>query len=129
MWPDTLLDSVKGLRNISLVERNEGADDPTASHSMRTKVLSQAIAQYGAYAQFSVEPVITVYRIPDEISFEEAATFPFSVATAALGSFIQLGTTEPGPSFTPPTSTTSAVSGEAANCICIAMFSIFRYWS
>ncbi|KAI5122327.1 hypothetical protein M0805_002494 [Coniferiporia weirii] len=51
--------------------------------------------KYGAYAQFSVAPVATTFPVPGSTSFEEAATLPLAVMTAAIGLFVVLGLPEP----------------------------------
>lgn len=40
---------------------------------------------------FSVAPAVSVIPLPDDLDFEEAATLPLALLTAAIGVFIQLG--------------------------------------
>lgn len=51
--------------------------------------------QYGAYQEYTVAPASTTFQIPESISFEEAATLPLAVMTAAIGLFVVLGIPEP----------------------------------
>lgn len=44
----------------------------------------------GAYAEYAICPAQTVFHIPDKMSFEEAATFPLAIFTAAVGLFSNL---------------------------------------
>ncbi|KAL1742216.1 chaperonin 10-like protein [Schizophyllum fasciatum] len=52
--------------------------------------------KYGAYQQYTVAPASTTFPIGDSTSFEEAATLPLAVMTAALGLFVRLGASRPG---------------------------------
>ncbi|KAI5121777.1 hypothetical protein M0805_009588 [Coniferiporia weirii] len=51
--------------------------------------------KYGGYAQYSVAPESTTFRIPHSTTFEEASTLPLAVMTAAIGLFVVLGLPEP----------------------------------
>ncbi|TGO73754.1 hypothetical protein BELL_0334g00050 [Botrytis elliptica] len=42
---------------------------------------------HGAYAEYAVAPIHTVMKLPDAITFEEAATIPLVATTAALSLF------------------------------------------
>ncbi|KAI5895254.1 GroES-like protein [Schizophyllum commune H4-8] len=52
--------------------------------------------KYGAYQQYTVSPAHVTFPIPDNISFEEAATLPLAVMTAAIGLFVSLAVPAPG---------------------------------
>lgn len=44
----------------------------------------------GTYAEYAICPAQTVFRIPDSMSDEEAATFPLAIFTAAVGLYWNL---------------------------------------
>ncbi|KAF2235872.1 GroES-like protein [Viridothelium virens] len=44
----------------------------------------------GTYAEYTVCPANTVFHIPDDVSFEEAATIPLAAYTAAIGVYLNL---------------------------------------
>ena len=46
--------------------------------------------QSGAYMQYSIAPASTTFPIPDSTTFEDAATLPLAVMTAAIGLFKRL---------------------------------------
>lgn len=77
--------------------------------------LTTFVNQYGAYQEYTVAPASTTFPIPENTSFEAAATLPLAVMTAAIGLFVVLGIPEPPkpgeePSFAP---------GTDLNCFCI----------
>lgn len=79
------------------------------------------VNQYGAYQEYTVAPASTTFPIPENTSFEAAATLPLAVMTAAIGLFVVLGISEPPkpgeePSFAP---------GTDLICFCIG----FKYLS
>lgn len=49
----------------------------------------------GTYAEFAICPEQTVFRIPDPMSDEEAATLPLAIFTAAVGLYSNLGLPAP----------------------------------
>lgn len=49
----------------------------------------------GTYAEYALCPEHTVFRIPDTMSFEEAATIPLTAFTAAVGLYRNLGLPAP----------------------------------
>ncbi|KAL3466896.1 GroES-like protein [Aspergillus heterothallicus] len=70
----------------------------------RVAAFHQVMMPHGGYAEFAVVWDYTTFRIPDGISFEEAATVPLAATTAALGLYQHLSlplpwnpTTEPLP--------------------------------
>ncbi|KAH8813026.1 putative quinone oxidoreductase [Xylogone sp. PMI_703] len=81
--------------NISV---NSGDDIAGIVHSVGDKVSSThefapgdrvaafhpMLQPHGAYAEYAVAPMHTVFKLPDAISFEEAATIPLVLTTAAL---------------------------------------------
>ncbi|KAI0347681.1 GroES-like protein [Trametopsis cervina] len=75
------------------VSEYKGGERVAAFTKMRT-----GEPKYGAYAEYSVAPASTTFAIPDTTSFEEAATLPLAVMTAALGLFTKL----PLPEFSAP---------------------------
>ncbi|CAD6564546.1 MAG: hypothetical protein CYPHOPRED_004058 [Cyphobasidiales sp. Tagirdzhanova-0007] len=54
--------------------------------------------KYGAYAEYTVAPSHTAWHLADSTSFEEAATVPLAMMTAALGLFVHLGLETPSTS-------------------------------
>ncbi|KAL1748203.1 chaperonin 10-like protein [Schizophyllum fasciatum] len=61
----------------------------------RDNKVAQSPSQYGAYQQYSVAPASTTFPIANVTSFEEAATLPLAVMTAAIGLFVRLGIPAP----------------------------------
>ncbi|TRM65469.1 chaperonin 10-like protein [Schizophyllum amplum] len=51
--------------------------------------------KYGAYQEYTVAPASTTFPIPNSVPFEEAASLPLAVMTAALGLFLHLGIAAP----------------------------------
>lgn len=51
--------------------------------------------KYGAYQQYTVAPAGTTFPIPNITPYEEAATLPLAVMTAAIGLFVRLGIPAP----------------------------------
>uniref|UniRef100_D8Q135 Enoyl reductase (ER) domain-containing protein n=1 Tax=Schizophyllum commune (strain H4-8 / FGSC 9210) TaxID=578458 RepID=D8Q135_SCHCM len=51
--------------------------------------------KYGAYQQYTVAPAHVTFPIPNTTSYEEAATLPLAVMTAAIGLFIRLAIPAP----------------------------------
>lgn len=49
----------------------------------------------GTYAEYAICPEQTVFRIPDHMSDEEAATIPLTIFTAAVGLYRNLGAPAP----------------------------------
>ncbi|KAH8111485.1 chaperonin 10-like protein [Phellopilus nigrolimitatus] len=72
------------------VTEYKGGERIAAFTKMATKE-----SKYGAYAQYSITPASTTFPLPDSTSFEEAATLPLAVLTAAIGLFVDLGLPEP----------------------------------
>ncbi|CCD52898.1 hypothetical protein BofuT4_P138220.1 [Botrytis cinerea T4] len=80
---------------------NSGDDIAGFVHSIGTHVqtkneysLGERVAAFhpmmnphGAYAEYAVAPIHTVVKLPDIITFEEAATIPLVATTAALSLF------------------------------------------
>jgi NADPH:quinone reductase len=60
------------------------------------------IGKDGAYAEYSLAPTNTVFKIPQNISFEEASTLGLAAMTAALGLFAEDRLALPSP-FNPIT--------------------------
>ncbi|GJN89643.1 hypothetical protein Rhopal_002630-T1 [Rhodotorula paludigena] len=52
--------------------------------------------KYGAYAEYSVSPSNTAFKLGENTSFEDAAALPLAYGTAAVGLFKRLGYPEPG---------------------------------
>ncbi|KAL1762802.1 chaperonin 10-like protein [Schizophyllum commune] len=65
--------------------------DPVAAF---TKIRSRD-NKYGAYQQYTVAPASVTFPIPDNTTFEEAATLPLAAMTAAIGLFVRLGIPAP----------------------------------
>ncbi|MCJ1311695.1 hypothetical protein MMC25_005368 [Agyrium rufum] len=61
----------------------------------RVAALHQLETPGGSYAEFAVSWDYTTFHIPDEITFEEAATIPLACMTAAVGLYKQLSLPEP----------------------------------
>jgi NADPH:quinone reductase len=53
----------------------------------RVAALHELGAPYGAFAEYAVVKAFAVIPIPDEMSFEEAATLPMAVAVSSVGLF------------------------------------------
>lgn len=51
--------------------------------------------KYGAYQRFSLTPAHTAFPLGPKTSFEDAATLPLAVMTAAIGLFRRIGLPEP----------------------------------
>jgi len=62
--------------------------------------------KYGAYAEYTVVPGHTSWKLGHSTSFEDAVTLPLAVMTACIGLFIHLGLS------TPATSNTSSAQRE-----------------
>ena len=56
---------------------------------------SRKTMKYGAYQQYTVAPASVTFPIPDNTTFEEAATLPLASMTAAIGLFVRLGIPAP----------------------------------
>ena len=50
---------------------------------------------YGAYQSHSLSPANTVFPLGPNTRFEDAATLPLAVMTAAIGLFVRIGAPEP----------------------------------
>ena len=50
---------------------------------------------YGTYAEYAICPEHTVFRIPPDLTYEEAATIPLAAFTAAVGLYRNLGLPAP----------------------------------
>ncbi|KAH6696845.1 chaperonin 10-like protein [Plectosphaerella plurivora] len=50
----------------------------------------QMFSPHGSYAEYSIAAAKSSFHIPDNVSFEEAATIPLAVMTAALGVYQKL---------------------------------------
>lgn len=57
----------------------------------------------GSYAEYALSWEHTTFHIPKKTSFEEAATLPLAIMTAALGMYLRLGLPEPWRPATEPT--------------------------
>lgn len=66
-------------------------DRVAAFHRIRTP--------HGSYAEYAIAPAHTTFHIPEQTSFEEAATIPLAAMTAAVGLYVRLELPQP---FTPP---------------------------
>ncbi|ORY26438.1 GroES-like protein, partial [Rhizoclosmatium globosum] len=53
----------------------------------RVAAFHPMMSPHGAFAEYAVAPEHTVFKIPEKISFEEAATIPLILTTAALTLF------------------------------------------
>jgi NADPH:quinone reductase-like Zn-dependent oxidoreductase len=51
--------------------------------------------KYGCYQEYSVSPAHTAWHLAESTSFEEAATLPLAVMTAAIGLYVRLGLAPP----------------------------------
>ncbi|KAF4552828.1 Hypothetical protein D9617_9g026190 [Elsinoe fawcettii] len=70
-------------------------DRVAAFHEMRTPG--------GSYAEYAIAFAHTTFHLPAKISFEEGASLPLAVLTAAVGLYARLGLPEP---WSPATTTT-----------------------
>lgn len=57
----------------------------------RVAAFHPMFAPFGAYAEYAVAPAHTVLKIPDTLTYEEAATIPLVTTTAALTLFRRQG--------------------------------------
>jgi NADPH:quinone reductase-like Zn-dependent oxidoreductase len=48
------------------------------------------LKQFGGYAEYAVFPAMSTFHIPDSLSFEDAATLPLAIMTAAMALFRRL---------------------------------------
>ncbi|OQU95120.1 Alcohol dehydrogenase GroES-like domain-containing protein [Cladophialophora immunda] len=62
-------------------------DRVAAFHQMRTA--------HGSFAEYAIAPAHTTLHLPDQVSFEEAATIPLAAFTAAVGLYHCLQLTPP----------------------------------
>ena len=53
----------------------------------RVAAMHPMISPGGAYAEYAIAPLNTVFKIPEKVSDEEAATIPFVTLTAVLSLF------------------------------------------
>jgi NADPH:quinone reductase-like Zn-dependent oxidoreductase len=49
-----------------------------------------SLNKVGAFAEYAVYPALTTFHIPPSLSYEEAATLPLGITTAAMGLFRRL---------------------------------------
>ncbi|TVY12901.1 Trans-enoyl reductase fsr4 [Lachnellula arida] len=61
----------------------------------RVAAFHHMMSSHGALAEYAVAPYHTVFKIPDETSFEEAATIPLAVTTAGIIIFRRQGLPPP----------------------------------
>lgn len=71
----------RGVRSFQIGDRVAGF------HRMDTP--------HGTYAEYAICPEHTVFRIPPEMTYEEAATIPLAAFTAAVGLYRNLGLPAP----------------------------------
>ncbi|KAM3150618.1 hypothetical protein ABEW05_009038 [Botrytis cinerea] len=95
--------NVKDWLHLKALKKSLNSGDDIAGfvHSIGTHVqtkneysLGERVAAFhpmmnphGAYAEYAVAPIHTVVKLPDIITFEEAATIPLVATTAALSLF------------------------------------------
>ncbi|TVY34197.1 Trans-enoyl reductase [Lachnellula subtilissima] len=61
----------------------------------RVAAFHPMMSPHGAFAEYAVAPYHTVFKIPDETSFEEAATIPLVITTAGITLFRRQGLPPP----------------------------------
>lgn len=90
--PTRLKVSVNSGDDLAGVVAALGADAPSTYHiGDRVAAFHPMFTPGGAYAEYALAPVATTFHIPDNLSFEEAATIPLVSATAALTLFQRQG--------------------------------------
>lgn len=100
------LTPIRKVPRLTKITINQGNDIAGIVHAVGTKVYEfkpgdrvaafhQMMTPGGSYAEFAVSPQHTTFHIPNETSFEEAATIPLAAMTAAIGLYIRLGLPEP----------------------------------
>ncbi|KAK4693824.1 hypothetical protein P7C71_g3642, partial [Lecanoromycetidae sp. Uapishka_2] len=118
--------------NISL---NSGDDIAGTIHAVGAKVsdlevgdrvaaMHKMLAAGGAYAEYAVAPASTTLRLPERVSFEEAATIPLVLLTAAVTLYRRQKLPEPwslGSGDVPPTPTPLIVYGASSALGCFAI--------
>ncbi|KAF7901241.1 hypothetical protein EAF00_003462 [Botryotinia globosa] len=86
----TLKKSLNSEDDIAGVVHSIGTDAQTKNkYSLRDRVAAfdPMMEPHGAYAEYAVAPIHTVMKLPNAITFEEAATIPLVATTAALSLF------------------------------------------
>ncbi|KAK3313061.1 chaperonin 10-like protein [Apodospora peruviana] len=61
----------------------------------RVAAFHEMMTAHGSYAEYAIAWQHTTFHIPQETSFEEAATLPLAAMTAAVGLYQRLGLPEP----------------------------------
>lgn len=61
----------------------------------RVAAFHQIYTPHGAFAEYSIAWANSTFRIPDTVSFEEAATIPLTAMTAAIGLYSNLRLPDP----------------------------------
>jgi len=87
---------VPGLEVAGIVERPPaGGDGESGREGFRAGDRVAALTQFNAYAELIAMPAQRVYRLPDTMSFEDAAAIPVNYLTA-YHSMFQMGNLQPG---------------------------------
>ncbi|HYL09245.1 MAG TPA: zinc-binding dehydrogenase [Candidatus Acidoferrales bacterium] len=87
---------IPGLEISGVVERIVPAQPPASPDStLRPGDRVVALASFGAYAELVAVPAATVFRLPEGISFADAAAIPVNYVTA-YHSMFHMGNPQPG---------------------------------
>ncbi|KAF2006326.1 GroES-like protein [Amniculicola lignicola CBS 123094] len=106
-------------------ETNSGDDIAGIVHSVGPKVWEfkpgDRVASFhemrtagGSYAEYAVGWQHSTFKIPESVSFEDAATTPLAAMTSAIGMYLRLGLPQP---WTPATSPTPLVIYGGASAV------------
>ena len=68
-----------------------GAESSSVKVGDRVAAFHEMLSPNGCFGEYGVAPEHTTFHIPQNVSFEEAATIPLAGMTAALGMYQRLG--------------------------------------
>jgi len=79
---------IPGLEVAGVVERPPADTSAAQGEALRAGDRVAALTSFGAYAELAAVPAQRVYRIPQEMSFEDAAAIPVNYLTAYHSMFV-----------------------------------------
>ncbi|KAA1467076.1 GroES-like protein [Dentipellis sp. KUC8613] len=98
--------AVTGSDGAGTVEAlGDGVENSKGHPNKGDRVLFQCYSftpDHGTFQQYALVGASRIYRMPDSLSFEEAATFPLALATAAIGLYGPRGTPRGGAALGAP---------------------------
>ncbi|KAI0875476.1 GroES-like protein [Hypoxylon argillaceum] len=83
-WPHNSGDDIAGIVH------SVGNDVYEFKPGDRVAALHQAGKENGSYAEYSIAPDWTTFHIPQQVTFEEAATVPTAALTAAIALYVDM---------------------------------------